>query len=151
MSNRKEPGEKHCLWSSDYYIMSWHSDFNLKIDILVANLTKFIVERLFCYCFLVVWFLNTVVVWLEICLICFFPWGLALPELRGKELKYRKESNLLVVQMLTVQQSALIFSSLQHVVEAWKVYRCIALKNLATERGTSTLLFFNGLVELTCT
>lgn len=75
-----------------------------------------------------------------------------MPELRGKELKYRKnQSNLLVVQMLTVQQSTLIFSSFQHVVEAWKVYRCTGLKNLATEKGPSTLLLFNGLVEVACT
>lgn len=121
----------------------WHSG---------CKCNKIRVERLFYYCFF-----DGVIS--EYCgcmdrnlLDLFFPWGLALPELRGKELKYRKnQSNLLVVQMLTVQQSTLIFSSFQHVVEAWKVYRCVGLKNLATEEGTSTLLLFNGLVEVACT
>lgn len=73
-----------------------------------------------------------------------------MPELGKKELKYRKQSNLLVVQMLAVQQSTSIFSSLQHVVEVGR-YTGTSLKKLATERGTSTLLFFNGLVEVACT
>lgn len=49
VNNGKESKEQHCLWSSDYHIKSRHSDFNLKIDRLVANVTRFIVERSFCF------------------------------------------------------------------------------------------------------